>query len=69
MGKLYTINVKNIYTSDRYNVTQLGNSAQEVHKDALYKCITKSDVIEAIFTSSGAQVFDDSIGFIDEKIK
>jgi hypothetical protein len=66
MGKLYTINVRNTYTDDCYNVTQLGDTAQEVHKDALYKCIRHSDIIDKIYTSTGFKVFDDSTGFIDE---
>lgn len=65
MGKLYKLDINNIFTGATYEITAFGDEPREVHKRVLYDVISHNEKILTIFDSDEEKIFDDSIGFID----
>ncbi len=66
MGKLYTIEIKNIYSDAKYTITSFARDHREVHKHVLHKVISRNEHILKIHYQDRC-VFDDNIGFISKK--
>ena len=66
MGKLYTLEIENIYTSDRYDIKSFGHETREVHKHVLLNVISQNERIVKMILDN-REVFHDSVGFITKK--
>jgi hypothetical protein len=66
MGKIYTVEIKNIYLDTSYCITSFGDDPRSVHKHVLFKVISRNEIIMSIHYNQQC-VFDDEIGFISKK--
>ena len=62
MGKLYQLQIENIYSKDLYDITSFGNDPREVHKHVLTGVISCNERIVKI-KFNNTIVFEDNKGF------
>jgi hypothetical protein len=66
MGKIYTVDIKNIYSEEIYSITSFGDDPRDVHKYVLTKSISRNEEIDKIYTEDRC-VFDNKKGFIPKR--
>tara|TARA_Y100000592_G_C5417538_1_gene291454 strand:+ start:169 stop:372 length:204 start_codon:yes stop_codon:yes gene_type:complete len=62
MGKLYQLQIENLYSKDLYDITSFGDDPREIHKHVLMDVISRNERIVKI-THEDKVVFNDSKGF------
>ena len=65
MGKLYQLQIENIYSKDRYEITSFGEDPREVHKHVLVSVISQNERIVEIKYEKKS-VFKDHVGFFTQ---